>query len=368
MAEYHVSTIDELFTLLKDFTDLDKTIFIDNDIDFNNTDYWNKDANFCTIPYTDYSTLYTITINGQNHSLTNIYLYPGRSFIAINAPTGSSSSAKVGLVKLNLKNIKFEVMSNSSYFIRYIPRLDFDNCQFNMKLYGIVGNTMFYCNGANISASVVATNTLFNIYINSTGAGFSYDGNTNYGQVMIIDTTGDGSSSLRIESSVIKIQNRTPYALGCYGRYGIFYCYGYYSQNTIINNSAIFYNDVGNTKPDYSTEMSIYKYICITNQGYTSGSSNRCLTKTINSYFASFGTPSNKPKIVVSFCNYSATPRTATSSCFFDNDKLDCYYFSTSYYMSIIDKSYGCASLTTAQCKDPDALSEAGYIFAEETN
>lgn len=367
MAEYHVSTIDDLFTLLKDFTDLDKTIFIDNDIDFNDTDYWNKDANFCTIPYTDKSVLYTITINGQNHSLTNIYLYPGRSFIAINAPTGSSSTASVGLVKLNLKNIKFEVMSNSSYFIRYIPRLDFDNCQFNMKLYGITGNTMFYCRGANIPASVVATNTLFNIYINSTGSGFSYTGSTNYGQVMKIEYEYNGSTSLRIESSVIKIQNRTPYALGCYAKYGMFYCDGYYSQNTIINNSAIFYNDVGNTKPNYSTDMSLYKYICITNQGYTGNSPNKCMTKTINSYFASFGTPSNKPIIAVSFYNSSANPRTEISSCFFDNDKLACYYH-TGSGMTKIDKSYGCAQLTTAQCKDPDALSEAGFIFAEETN
>ena len=85
MADFTINTLDDLFTAFdtirnKSYTDESTNINIQKDIDFNDySKYW---YNQSTIFQIDFAKVVpqTININGNGHSIKNIYLVNGRIF------------------------------------------------------------------------------------------------------------------------------------------------------------------------------------------------------------------------------------------------------------------------------------------------
>lgn len=316
----------------------DATVEIMNDIDFNNSPYYfMPNSNFITLTSDQYQN-YVRTINGNGHTLSNIYVYPGYSFIVNGNARG-----------LKINDLTIEAILNDASLIKIgstSNAIEMTNCVFNVRCYNL-GKTYdikpFVASDSSSSTSgAKIINCVFNFYISSAG---SYN-------VALLETSNASSTLYMViyESCIFKIRNATNHDIY------MFKCQdSSVNPGLLLDNSAIFYNIVGLT------------------QGGECHLTIDCKARMSNSYVASFGSleeGSTKPVFWV--CNSSETGEIAYRqylyNSFYDKDKITVkamYYYSY-WRETILTTDDNCANLTTAQCKDPDKLTEIGYIFSSE--
>jgi hypothetical protein len=277
-----------------------------------------------------------IHIDGDGHALSNIYTYQDQYIFKVRAED-------TYYVCLHLKNITFEIINNGAWFFGGVTygKLEMINCVFNcktsLKTFDRTQNTAF--STKNFS-SPVFVNCVFNIYISSSSS--------DNGCVMYLggsNTDSSYSNKPIFESCEFKIRNNS-------GRTTVLFLTDYPGGRIVFDNCAIFYNDLTETEGHIV-------YFC----GFLNGYAGRLdLSDGMifsNSYFASFGNaPSVKPSIRVG--GGIATDNFTTS--FYDSDKVLC----TNYDSTVLNVPSKFVPLTTAQCKNKNALTDIGYNFAEE--
>jgi hypothetical protein len=321
---------------------VDATVEIMNDIDFNNSPYYfMPNSNFINLA--SYSRSYDRTINGNGHTLSNIYVYPGYSFIANSSARG-----------LKINDLTIEAILNDASLIKISTStsdaIEMTDCVFNVRCYNLgktsANKPFIALDSSDYGVKII--NCVFNFYISSAGSNV----------IELLDVRNT-LSSIHIglyESCIFKIRNATNsdiYMFNCQEGSGSDTTYG-----LLLDNSAIFYNDVGSTQGgEVKLTTSNYKRVRLS-----------------NSYVASFGSLKEgftKPVFWVS--NSTATGKNAFRdflyNSFYDKDKitLKAHYYSGTYWQeATLTTEDNCADLTTAQCKDPDKLTEIGYIFSSE--
>ena len=371
MAEFHVTTVGEFLTACGYASNNQVTIYIDNDIDFNNSSYYERDGDFFTVGRaTTSASDNCITIYGQGHTFSNIYLYPNRSLFVINRMIES------GFV---INDLTFEIISNNASIFHgtdYCKSMNVKtiNCTFNVKCYSFF-NPLFYFTDY---PTIRFERTIFNIYINTFRADYSIGTETDRrnneyyynGTIINHRVAGSSSGTIRVQyqACIIRIRNRTNNILKAIhgGRY-------YNSSNLSANdyvkfdNCAIFYNDVGREKPVY--DITANKYIEIIGDSWTSSNTTQMTFKFLNSFIAAFDQvdPNNKPLFLFECHRPKSTTDTEILTSFFDSDKIAFKGKASRGYDPEDVYDLAAAALTTEQCKDPETLSVIGYIFCEET-
>jgi hypothetical protein len=317
------------------------TINILNDLDFNDSNYYERDADFFITGYSSNSHSIDLTIEGNGHTISNIYLYPGRRLLL----------KRYGV--LTISNLTFEVISNNStifYSGSSYDTANFINVVFNVKLYSFYTNNLFDFDGSGGTSRF--ERCVFNLYFNHFSTSYSSTTPTiSQSNIFYLYRNNNYSKSCTFQACIIRIRNRTSTKLKK--------IFGVDSSGTNLklDNCAIFYNDVGPVKPSY--DDSVNNIVL-----FASNSSQDQNTKFYNSYIAAFGTVASvdKPHIVyMTNCSQSNIIATMLTS-FYDTSKIkiDSYYSGSAFDIPA-------TGLTTAQCKDGDTLSAIGYIFCEET-
>jgi hypothetical protein len=342
--EYNVYTVEEFIHAVDDIWSggaehTTRVVNIKKDLDFNQSPYYFWQDYFMIINRGD------CTINGENHTISNVFIYPDKAFISVS--NGS---------KLNINDLTFELISNNAYIINENGggTCNYTNCIFNVKVYNF-RNTLFAYSFSNLNV-IYAVNCVYNIFINSMSNASTYRPNIISG---CTDRNSYTQSSYNIfEACIFKIRNSTdrPFTLFADGKSMNFSG----ANNTQLDNCAIFYNEVG----DKSCTEPIY--LGKTGTAITSSSGFPVM---YNTYIASFGELGSKSKPTLlldarSYRNLQDINNVILSS-FFDKNKIRIAFNNTE--TDFPEDGYNLHSLTTAQCKDRNKLSEIGYIFAEET-
>ena len=311
-----------------------------NDLDFNNEHYWYKEENFfyCNhISVFENTPIKTENKNFylNNKTLSNIYLYDGiKAFVLDSYDRGTNTTYTI-----NFYDGTFEVVSNFGTLFEYgestlpsgsgnnnklITVLQFNNCIFNVKSLGADGHlnkqprTLFQ-NSKQCSIKLKFINCVFNIEYTPK----------------CVDTSGiiisrSSSDEIRIESCEFRIRDRS------YSRYGssvngvIAYAY---SQKLIANNNVIFYDVSASLLSSYTLSL-----------WYCTSSSNASCSNNFLAAFDNYSTPINFNSI-------------HNSSIFYDNEK----FTDTTGSGTVV------VGLSTADCKNEQALEAAGYVFAYES-
>lgn len=316
---FDVSTAQELKEAFETNTDDNVPIIINilNNINYNQSPYYRWMSHFL---YPNTYTKIDITINGNGHTLSNIYVYPGCSFICI----PSSYNARV--IKIN--DLTFEIITNNGgvlSYVQYGAEFHLENCIFNVRAYDMPGSGMFDL----VSLNHEFINCVFNILLSSLSANSRFIFHE-------LDTT---RGSL-YEACIFKIRNFTQRNIIVMST----------AATTTIDNCAFFYNDVGSVQPDYNNNS----HYLLSNRDNKNNF--------INSYIASFDyypAMAVRPSIILNAGYFS----NITSS-FYDVTKLNIRLnFTGGTYASYPPYFNAC---TTAQCKDSAYLSSIGYIFCEE--
>lgn len=315
------------------------TVNITDDIDFNEDPYYKNKENFINTTFATSENLQKFIVNGNGHTISNIYIHPTKKFIGI--------TNNVDAV-IEFNNCKFEFISNnaqviyikSSYAVTY-----FNNCMFNGRLYNLDASTTFWSGGImpfHIDANVEFTNCCFNLFITSV-----IGNSPNYASCFAL-----GGNSNEFESCIFKIRNNT-------NKYISFFENSTSSRDNLFENCAFFYNDTGTTKPNYTYNIRERQAqnLCYGSDGCTIN----------NTYFAAFGEPDNTPIIYIG--KYS-NPDSRVLSSFYDKNKLIILGTNNNnaynYQVPHDQLNIGMMNLTTTECKSPAKLSEIGYIFCEE--
>lgn len=331
MADYSVSTAEELMSAINSALsggDTNTSIRLTADIDFNNSPYYNWNSDFLNV----YSTIsmygWIITIDGDNHKLTNIYCKSDKSVLVLGINNGT----------INIKNLTIEAITTNGTVADIKFTTNFENVTFNIKAYNVDSRHLFNMPQA---WRITFTNCIFNLYLtNTTNASmslfFCYNRDSSYSNIFD-----------EFYSCIFKLRNATDKIVYIFdmttGLFGRDACY--------LENCAIFYNDVGSKTLDY--------------ESYTHKISSGDYPTLINTYIASFGTVNKKPMLTIHNEN-SDNPNHTVQSCFVDSDKIK-PVVSSNILTPSSGTVGGVTALTTAQCKDRNKLSEIGYIFAEET-
>lgn len=335
MATVNVGTCAEFIAAISTNSDINITA----DLDFNEDPYYRQTENFATL---NIVTGGSKTINGNGHTLSNIYIRPQKCFIVGNLTTSNSSC----LISFN--DLKFEFITNDSTLIYFEQNkeytLSFNNCEFNCRSYSIgnSGDTAYppilkvKGDSGNYIQRLQCTNCVFNIYMTTASSNqscllYSYADNG----TAVADRT-------RFESCIFKIRNATD------KRVVIVNCR---DTQTTFSNCAIFYNDVGNVKPTY--EISKVNYV-------SAGGA----ATFANSYVAAFGdVPSDEKPIFLFGERYNGSGSYYITTSFYDKDKIIMGWKAS---FPIENYANGMKGLTTTECKSSSKLSEIGYIFCEE--
>lgn len=347
MATVNVGTCAEFISALNSLSDINITA----DLDFNEDPYYRQTGNFANLLVSGAAR----TINGNNHTLSNIYIRPQKCFIKGDITHNYGNS-------VTFNNLKFEFITNNSTLIHFKNNkaytLNFNNCEFNCRAYSL-GNTgddyppimnvtgVGAGVGDNYTQQLKCTNCVFNIYI-STSFGNNY---------CILRSENDNPNEYtadltRFESCIFKIRN------GSDKRLTIIKCK---AIKTTISNSAIFYNDVGNVKPTYEENSTSTLGKIDTDSSCTFA----------NSYIAAFGDVPSDEKPIFLFVERNADDYASyITTSFYDKNKikmgLNCYRGYWNIRFPIEDYANGMKGLTTTECKSSSKLSEIGYIFCEE--
>ena len=360
-----------------------KYIELEADLDLNYSANWYykmKDIFNINTLRTD-STSYNdkrIIINGKGHSITNIYVYPNCAVFGSNYD-GVQTGSIVGIV-LEINDVTFEaIIQKGGGFFNGTSRQDWpekrtyycwlcpktNGCIFNIKFdnsYDIGNNYMhlfdYYSNiyfntGYNYPRAV---NCIFNIYISAAAE--------NHRPLFKVNSqsASDFGNMTIFESCEFRIRNNTDKLL-C-----IFHMMANYKF--LIDNCAFFLADIKQYDDPTKRTSSLY------DQNFGIGTSTRhamgrydtgyigyLKALFYNSYVAAFGNDFNSGSNDPIYISMDPTDTNiiipATS--FYDKNKI----FMT-WDASTTQETTGFSALTTAQCKDKTALSNIGYLFAEE--
>jgi len=353
-GDYHVSTVQEFINslnkgsgvLVKDGSNGNYNVFIDNDIDFNNDGYYYHTTDFITNElttntqsYFDGIASYHITLDGQNHSLTNIYLSEDNSLFNFNN-SGSSYNYRA---YVTIQNTTFEIVMTNLANILHVNSTDyknigdvvFKNCIFNIKAIDItrlfeyrnIKNFRFISCVFNIELmnpknkcvifDSVSEFNVHNLYIESCEFRFSF-----------YDITDSSSKIITIANNVAS--SAIDYTLK-------------------INNSLFFLNNYSST-----TDIEFLIYYPTKNGSDAGSNTKRLLT---NLFVGSFDEAPNPKNVSFGIIiNNTVTPSHTYGSIFYDADKLDLVQDSST--------AFTYTGLTTIQCKDAQSLIDAGYMFA----
>jgi hypothetical protein len=344
----NITTIAELkeaweYVPPKDTTDaiVTNNYTLMNDLDFNNEHYWYKEENFF---YCNHISIFEDTpIKTENKNfylndktLSNIYLYDSiKAFVLDSYDKGTNTTYNI-----NFYDGTFEVVSNFGTLFEYgestLPSgagnnnnlttiLQFNNCIFNVKSLGADGHvnlqprTLFQ-NSKACKIKLKFINCVFNIEytpkcVNTSG----------------IIVSRSSSDETRIESCEFRIRDRsTSRYTASNGNAVIAYAY---SQKLTANNNVIFYDATASLLSTYTVRL-----------WYNSSSSAASCSNNFLAAFDNYSTP----------INFDSTHN---NSIFYDNEK----FTNTTGSGTVV------VGLSTANCKDEQALEAAGYVFANES-
>lgn len=321
-------------------------------------------------------------VNGNGHSITNIYVYPNCAIFGnIIGMSNTYNGNSTGILELN--DITFEAIlqTGAGFFshsrrqtwpstpgyVRYITPIT-NGCTFNVKVDNSMNNTGFdkllpfdYRETTYWEQKTVypkAINCIFNIYI----AAASNDDNHLFSASTLSGT--DFGIMTIFESCEFRIRNNTDKVMSIFkntAAYGSDYRF-------LIDNCSFFladikqYDDPSKRTTNFSSNV-MHKLGTLTSFGYAPNVGYpKCLF--YNSFIAAFGdnfnSGSNDPIYVEGYSDDNN--RYIFASSFYDKSKIKF----CNYYEDIPLESTGFSALTTAQCKDKTTLSNIGYLFAEE--
>ena len=300
--KYKISTINELMTSLTK-TGNNKSIVIDNDLDFNNEDYYYHPNTFINTDSNPF------TLYGQNNSFTNIYCI-NNCFMNIVATSNSQGYTFQDLTfEAVLNNTNFIITSSFSTYT--LGDITFKNCIFNIKTLNSLEYIFNF--SKTYSRNINFISCVFNVEIYTTTQ-HTYLFGTNF---------SDNNYKIMIESCEFKIKNKSGKNVTILKN-----TKSYTYQCVHIDNSAFFLQGDNPT-----TSLAETNFI--------SGISS-ILT---NSFFASFGERTNT--FPISFSDATI------SCCFYDRDKI-----------RLISDVTGLTGLTTEECKSKEKLDEIGFSYA----
>lgn len=333
------------------------TIILDNDIDFNDEDYYYHKDHFMYFKHDpNHHIAKTKIIDLNNKTISNIFVYTTYSFIYYDMPWTAQPNTYSNYQNIEFKNGTFEVVLNGGSFLNYNSndtgmsashctnatntKIEFRNCTFNIK--GISFGDIFYIS------------TMFR-YMNFINCTFNLDlyqrKSSGYNSVINFSAQGDTSDlakrQLSIESCQFKIRlHREAFTnVSSNIKEGIIIGYkGGGTENVqVINmNNCIFFITQRFSHSDTAIRL-------LTLKGFASGSS-------LNNNFISSLEPlygSNKEYIT----SFVSTGGLSNKGSFFVNsDKIG---ISSSSY-------YNVYTLSEENCKSPTALAEAGYTLAND--
>lgn len=359
MSTVNVATAEELMTAYNNgSTNVDKTIKVIGDIDFNSGQYSDWENNFFVSPAASSGGIYTTTLDGswedsqgntKNRTISNIFLYSGK-VLFYNSSAGN---------KLICKNLTFEVVGNGANICDAYQKCSFENCVFNVRLYSNKYNQFYGKPPSRTGEFLLFKNCVFNFYIASN----KYDNTALF--AIEINDSGSTIYPIIIKSCIFKIRNASNKFITLVSSRGS------YNVPCKIYNSAIFYNDVGAVQPPYSITKDSAGYM--PNCNHIVNPTNVIADRIMNIYIASFDyypLPAGFVKPIIVAFNYNDSSGTKIpdiiNTSFYDGSKID-VRMNYKGHTTIEDNYTGfLTKLTTAQCKDPAKLSEIGYIFSEE--
>lgn len=390
MATFHVTTAAQLKAAFDAYVTLPEPVIIeiDADIDYNDSDYYRYDNDFLYLGENNQP----FTINGNGHTLSNIFLFPNRALIRYFTYTGVL--AKVNDLKIEAITNNGAILRHNQYYSYQGERYGlwlFTNCTFNVKLYSMTnGLFQFFTPGSGNADTVGFVNCIFNLYI--SGISTDQSGKT---------LSGTNSNPTIYDAffwPIIEIRHYNYY----YSWAGTFIVSGcmFNIRNTtdkffmlcrpqgnannirvVIDNNAIFYSDIGEVQPTYVQTLEG------TGDDGTGLRQHKILPSASvasyqNNYIAQFDQYMSlnpdfiKPVFEIFNGSTGADLASVTSilnTSFYDKDKIRAVQF---YNISYSWLQYHCnevsdlnsvlTALTTEECKDPVKLGAAGYIFAQE--
>lgn len=316
----------------------DCIICIDNDLDFNNEDFYYHDDHFFKIYLPKKSVTNSVIFDGQNHTLTNIYVLSNKSFFYATSNTGATDFI--------IKNATFEVVLNS--FSRMASMQGgnsyttiYKNCIFNIKTISDL-DYIFYKYYMGFDERNVFINCIFNIECNVL-SNFS-----------ICYSSSSCNRPLAIESCEfrIKIINANPnctITLSYSGATGT-------TAGSNFNNSLVFVNN-------YSNELVTIRLI-YDNNTYSDSS---IVKSFINNFISAFdGVAADVNKVDLDLTVNKSSYARLSASFFIDTDCVSI----SSHLQELADTTYpgliNLIPLTTTESKSPTEMAAKGYVFASE--
>ena len=302
----------------------------DNVLDFNNEDfYYFNNHIFTPASNIDAGNRYGYTMNIDlcGATLSNIYLYKDKALF--NSPVGLESSSSRSIDSnsyLNVKNATFEIVSNGGYISSIYEyrngngaRVTFKNCVFNIRASDMSSHGLFKFGG--IRHQFI--NCVFNIMV--SGAMYS-----------VFDADPSLSGNYDIDFAMYSCEIRL-LMVDAIPSNGIFRIQGSAYTSIDISDNIFFLDALWDT----AKEMNVIK---------TTNSISASTKKFSNNFIAALR---EYESIRIKYYHNSAIEQ--GNYTFIDGGKIGLAYNSSHNKF-----------LTTAQCKDRDALIAAGYIFAAE--
>lgn len=354
----HVSTPTELcesadFAIgFEDEASGTHTIILDNDIDFNDEDYYYHKDNFMFFKTDTGGRQKTKIINMNNKTISNVFVYGGFSFIYSDMTYANQPNAKDSYRNVTFKDGTFEVVLNGGSFLNMLEisggyreakatEYTFKNCTFNIKT--ISFETMFYISG------IIR-------YCNFINCTFNLDliGGQNTSKIISMPCPSAGSSIfqlLSIESCQFKIRihNSNIFSKKSSSPYGAIVFLNNntnnaYPINISFNNNIVFIDNL----TDSTMEI-----LLIMMSQFPASSSHQNVSTLNNNFIAGLFSDNS---ITIQGIFVSSNNPLQTGSFFYDSEKVT--LSSSSYYTK--------HALTTAECKDAAALAAAGYSLAND--
>jgi hypothetical protein len=383
------------------------------DLDLNNSEYWNKPSgsiflniNHLTFnvsgAYPQYRWFFKCLDGGiydQNgnltgvHTISNIYLRPDSIFLQVNTWNADPHISYAQCYQV-MKNMKLEILTNSGY-VAYQPdgqrkKTDgFTNVTFNIKSYNLTNplfsfvshhyDNEYFVDETKYYGYTQFENCVINIYLSSIN-----NINDRKNAIFVSRPSSFTTSGMfNFYSCIFRIRNATD---------KVYAIIAHDTTSAIkppllkMDNCALFFNDVGATKPSYpASRGKVTEFVKValvrTANAQVSESDQQNRIKLINTYFAAFGDVKSNEKVQIYIMCNDAGPNIYPisddnlalncSSCFYDSEKVLLKNRKTNpatYEPGDLNiNAVWMVPLTTTQCKDPNKLSDIGYIFCEET-
>lgn len=316
----------------------DCIICIDNDLDFNNEDFYYYNDHFFKIYLPQKSKTNSVIFDGQNHTLTNIYVLSNKSFFYATSANGATTFI--------IRNTTFEVVLNS--FSRMVSDVTgdshnviFKNCIFNIKSISNL-DYIFYKYYIINTEKHVFINCIFNIECNVlSNFNICYCGSD-------YSNSGAEVESCEFRIKIISANPNCTITL-------LYNTVRARSNNDNFNNSLVFVNN-------YSNEL--VKIKLFHNTTYNDGGSVKSFINNFISAFDGVTADVNKVDLDIDLSKDSSTRLSA--SFFIDTDCVSI----SSHLQELADTTYpgliNLIPLTTTESKSPTEMAAKGYVFASE--